>query len=289
MEFHPIANCFHLLDDEELEKLARDIRANGLRHPVVLFENKILDGRNRFRACQMAAIRPTTVEFKGSWDEAITFVTSENLNRRHLTSSQRAMAATRLASLKLGANQHSDAATPDLEGASIEAPSVVPQAEAARQLRVSRSAVQRARQVMERGAPELVEAVEKGEVSVAAAAKLTELPKEEQREIVAAGTEKVKEKASELRAKPTLRPEPVEDSALARTACFAFLGALADAARSMQVAISLFAKGSIELSDEEKDKVAQLVTRYRSGADWIEGLVSGEGLSDDALAEWLKE
>lgn len=61
------------------------------------------------------------------------------------------------------------------ENASIEA---VSQADAADLLNVSRSSVQRAVKVRETGAPELIAAVEAGEVSVSAAADIATLPVE---------------------------------------------------------------------------------------------------------------
>jgi len=75
------------------------------------------------------------------------FIVSTNIRRRHLTESQRAMIASELAKLGLGANQHQ-------EGASIDAPSVK-QNQAADMMQVSRAYVQRARQVQE-NAPDLL-------------------------------------------------------------------------------------------------------------------------------------
>lgn len=51
MDFHPIANLFPLMTGDEYLALVEDIRANGLLEPVVLYEGKILDGRNRYNAC----------------------------------------------------------------------------------------------------------------------------------------------------------------------------------------------------------------------------------------------
>lgn len=52
LKFHPLANCWPLMDDEDLDKLAGSIRANGQLFPIVLdSEHLILDGRNRYLAC----------------------------------------------------------------------------------------------------------------------------------------------------------------------------------------------------------------------------------------------
>lgn len=42
-EFHEYAAVFPLMDEAALVSLAADISANGLREPVRIFENKILD------------------------------------------------------------------------------------------------------------------------------------------------------------------------------------------------------------------------------------------------------
>jgi hypothetical protein len=56
--------------------------------------------------------------------------------------------------------------------------------------------------VVANGSPELVEAMDQGKVSVAAAAEVATLPKAEQRETVAGGPEAVKAKAKEARSRP---------------------------------------------------------------------------------------
>ncbi len=54
MDFHPLANLFPLIDGAEFDDLVADISEHGLHEAIVVFENKILDGRNRFRACEAA-------------------------------------------------------------------------------------------------------------------------------------------------------------------------------------------------------------------------------------------
>ena len=88
---HPIADLFPMMTDEELADLAADIKANGLIHPIVLDKaGRIIDGRNRARACEIAGIEPTTVLFEG--DDPRAYIIASNISRRHLTKGQQAMA-----------------------------------------------------------------------------------------------------------------------------------------------------------------------------------------------------
>jgi ParB family chromosome partitioning protein len=179
LAFHPIADIFPLLEGEAFEALVDDIRQHGLREAIWLHsDGSVLDGRNRFRACQQANVEPSFRTWDGDDASLVSFVVSLNLHRRHLDASQRAMVAGKIATLERGANQH----------ASIEAPS---QTAAAELLNVSRPSVQRARQVIDSGAPELVQAVERGDVAVSAAVVLTELSQDEQVEVLAGGRAEV--------------------------------------------------------------------------------------------------
>jgi ParB-like nuclease domain len=82
LDFHPAANLFPLLEVEspEFGELVDDIREHGLLQPIVLCDGKILDGRNRYRACQHAGIEPRFEEWSG--DSPTAYVLSLNLHRR---------------------------------------------------------------------------------------------------------------------------------------------------------------------------------------------------------------
>jgi hypothetical protein len=90
---HPAADKFLMLDEQELEELAADIKANGLQHPLVIaeVEGKLLlvDGRNRREACRRVGVVPDHVLLNGQ--DPVAYIVSANINRRHLTVGQRAM------------------------------------------------------------------------------------------------------------------------------------------------------------------------------------------------------
>lgn len=81
---HPAADAFPHINDEDILSLAQDIEAKGLVHPIVLFQNEILDGRNRLRALAKTNITAVPVtEYEG--DDPVGYVLSLNVHRRHLS------------------------------------------------------------------------------------------------------------------------------------------------------------------------------------------------------------
>jgi ParB-like chromosome segregation protein Spo0J len=178
--FYPTANLLPLLEDHELDALVTDIPTHGLREPIVLFEGAILDGRNRYRACQKAGVVPRFEHWTPCHpgDTPLAFVLSRNLDRRHLNESQRAMIAARLANLPDGLRKD------HAQGASIEAPTS--QVEVARRLNVGRPSVQRAAKLLRKGVPELIALVDRGSLSVSRASALVGLSAAEQVKIATA-------------------------------------------------------------------------------------------------------
>lgn len=108
-EFHPFSDIWPLLEGEEFDRLALDIAANGLKLPIILYQDMILDGRNRYRGCLKASVAPVFEDAKATGDEAaLKLVVSMNDHRRHLSYEQRAFAAARLANIQHGGDRRSD-------------------------------------------------------------------------------------------------------------------------------------------------------------------------------------
>ena len=90
LKVHPAADVFPMLPDDELQELAADIKENGLREPIKVKDGVLIDGRNRLKACELAGVEPRFEELNGESPES--YILSVNINRRHLTKGQRAMA-----------------------------------------------------------------------------------------------------------------------------------------------------------------------------------------------------
>jgi ParB-like chromosome segregation protein Spo0J len=179
LTFHPVADVFPLMDEPALADLAEDIKRNGLALPILLHsDGSILDGRNRYLACERAGVAPQFVTWDGS-GSPLARVVSLNKTRRHLTQAQLALVAHRIANLPPGVH------APSGEGAREVLPSVgLRQIDVAELLEISPSAVQRGRRVMTNGVPELITAVQDGTVTLGAAAEVAKLPADEQRAAV---------------------------------------------------------------------------------------------------------
>lgn len=193
---HPLANLFPLLCEAELEALAQDIQDNGLHHAVVIFDGQVLDGRNRLAACELAGVAPRFETFTGTDDEALALVISLNLQRRHLTTAQKAVLALqllpheqRLAEQRMHAGRPpSDREPPQIvAGVPVAARTPVngeATALAGARVGVSKEIVRRTRRIAEE-APEVFEAMQDGTLtSVASATKLAALPPTKRRRLL---------------------------------------------------------------------------------------------------------
>lgn len=173
MKAHPAAMIFPMMADDELRELAADIKKNGLREPITTYDGKILDGRNRERACRMAKVEPKTRSWRGG-GSPIAYVLSLNLQRRHLSQTQRAFAAEK--ALPLFAAEAKKRMKTGRKG---DPDQLIDQglatAGAAASVGVNRQYVSDAKRVREE-APEIASLAERGSVNMQQAKQLSRLP-----------------------------------------------------------------------------------------------------------------
>ncbi len=167
-EVHEAANIFPKMNMDDIAGLADDIEANGLREPIELLDGKIIDGRNREWACRIAGVEPEYVDIEVR--DAVGYVMSKNLHRRHLTTGQRAMVAAKVRDLyaaqakerqRLSKGRGKKKVGKDLHTNKGKA-----RDQAGKALGVSGVSVDKATKVLRKGTPELVEAVTSGSVSL---------------------------------------------------------------------------------------------------------------------------
>lgn len=158
---HPLSAAFPPMSDEEVEGLLADLRANGLRDPVVIYEGMVLDGWHRVQMCPLAGVEIRTKEFPERLDP-MAYVISKNLHRRSLSSSQRAAAVTACTAwAQNGYNQHTES------GGDPGSPPPSTNAQMAEMAGVSERTIQRAKKAEKAG---LGDQVRSGELSAKEAA-----------------------------------------------------------------------------------------------------------------------
>lgn len=174
-QIHPSAMLFPEMEGDQWVNFITDIRDNGQREAIVVHKGAVIDGRNRLRACSWLQIEPKVRAYEGREEDILSYVLSLNLNRRHLTESQRAMVAAKIATMQKGGDRRSNQ-TANLQSGPT-------QAQAAEMLNVSERSVATAKSVQKKGEPEVAAAVEAGAMTLNEASKVVQLRPEMQKAV----------------------------------------------------------------------------------------------------------
>jgi len=99
-EVHPAADAYPMIDGEEFTQLVDSVKRNGLREPIILNHDRtvLIDGRNRFRACEAAGVDPVFETLGAHYDELkiLNLIVDRNERRRDMNAGQKAMVALAL-------------------------------------------------------------------------------------------------------------------------------------------------------------------------------------------------
>lgn len=125
-----LANEYPLLIDDQETDLIASVEANGVREPLILFEDQLADGRNRLASANKVGLEVIPVRyFIGTIEEAEDLIIDLNEKRRHLLPVQRAYIAdkhraivAKRAKERMLATQNNDSS--ESVRAALDAPSI---------------------------------------------------------------------------------------------------------------------------------------------------------------------
>lgn len=240
------------LTPEEYEALERSLLTEGCRDALVLWDDVLVDGHNRYAICTQHGLPFQTVQnprFQ-SLEDVQLWMIDQHLGRRSVSDFQRGVLALRKRQIvaERQARQRAEAIRPaaasdaapwdddpslppagvDAAAASAAADAVTPVQTApklaepapldsrealAKAARLSASQVVMIEKIQKQAAPELVAAVRSGVISINAAAAVATLPAEEQVAAATAGKDELRQAAKRVReAKRKPRAEAVESA-----------------------------------------------------------------------------
>ena len=213
----------------EQAALERSLLAEGCRDALVLWGETLIDGHNRYELCQRHNIPFRTVQNSSfsSLDDVMLWMIDNHLARRSVSDFQRGVLALRKKEIVTARSaQRADAANQTdktsktdkaAEPAAEEAKAVDAgppwntREDVAKAARVSSNTISQIERIQKAAAPQLVEAVRAGTISINAAANVASLPAEEQIAAVAGGKKQLQEAARQVREQKAASRPPKEE------------------------------------------------------------------------------
>lgn len=205
------------LTADELAALERSLLTEGCRDALVLWGDVLVDGHNRYAICQKHGIEFQTVQNTRftSMDDVHLWMIDNHLGRRSVSDFQRGVLALRKKDIVMARTRPAAApvavgdAAPLSEAPAVPAAALTTREALARAARVSSNTIGQIEKIQREAAPELVDAVKAGTISINAAAAVASLPVERQVAAVAGGKKELQQAAREVReAKAAAKPAP---------------------------------------------------------------------------------
>jgi len=190
------------LTEIEYAALERSLRLEGCRDALVLWNDILIDGHNRYAICRKLDIPFKTVQNTTftSIEDVQLWVIENNLARRSVSDFQRGVLALRKKDI-VAARSAQRAGEPDKAGedAAPDGPPWSTREDVAKAARVSSNTISQIERIQRAATPQLVEAIRAGTISINAAANVASLPEEQQRAAVAGGRKELQQAAKQVR------------------------------------------------------------------------------------------
>lgn len=209
------------LTTEEYEALERSILAEGCRDALVLWNDLLVDGHNRYAICQAHGLPFQTLQSTqfNTIEDVHLWMIDQHLGRRSVSDFQRGMLALRKRQImterhaRTQASPSQDATTPDTSspaealpwddttpsGTQMASQALTSREDIAKAARLSSNQMVMIEKIQKQATPEVVAAVKSGVISINAAAAVSSLPAQEQVAAAAAGKDELKQAAKRVR------------------------------------------------------------------------------------------
>ncbi|NHZ80292.1 hypothetical protein F2P44_13565 [Massilia sp. CCM 8695] len=215
------------LTANEYAALERSLLAEGCRDALVLWNDVLIDGHNRYEICQKHHIEFNTVQNAtfATLDDVMLWMIDNHLARRSVSDYQRGVLALRKKDI-VAARVAQRAAEPEPKAAAQDAQDApkVPESppwntreDVAKAARVSSNTISQIERIQKAATPQLVEAVRSGTISINAAANVASLPESVQIAAVAGGRKELQQAARQVREQKAASRPPKEAPADAET------------------------------------------------------------------------
>ena len=269
---HPLSAAFPAMSDTEFQELRDSIDNIGLQNPITLLDGMVLDGWNRYRACEELGMTCATVQLADGVDPR-DFVMAQNGARRHITQAQIAVATVTVYQWKPVGN-------PAFSQLGTECPIAEKQksaAELAEIAGVHLNSIKQAKAVTTKAAPAVVEAVKRGELGLPKAAAIARLPKEQQAEAMTKPVERPRKPSAQKR-----DDDETDHAAIAQEMKDAVV-AIAEECEELKDKLALAA---VDATHEERKMYAERIDGYREQVRALEKeLDAVKAVRDALLAE----
>jgi len=260
------------LTPDEQDALERSLLAEGCRDALVLWGDVLVDGHNRYGICQKHGLPFQTVQnprFQ-SMDDVHLWMIDQHLGRRSVSDFQRGVLALRRREIEAerrgrasAVASSSSAGSDDVAGsggsAAVEAPAskaLKTREDIARAARLSSGQVVMIEKIQKQAAPELVEALKSGAISLNAAAVVASLPAEEQKAAALAGKDELRQVVKRVRES---RRKPAETASSDDAPVQAESGEPDDALQALRHRVAELEAENASLREQLQSLSAQLV------------------------------